>query len=324
MERRMKISKDYYRGCILGGAVGDAKGYDMEEGGQDLISDNSQLTFFTVDGLLWANDRVTKRGIYAYIPCLFYSYQKWLYTQTGSFADKNYKFLFPSEILEWENLFARRGEGNTSLQSLSDSINGKYGTIKNKINNSKSCGAVMRAAPIGMYFCKDPKVAFKMGCDSGAITHGNPIGYLPAGFLAFLICEILKGETLEKAAMEALSELKSVDEQELVYPILKQAMLLAKSKEDAMSAMSQLGTGWIGSEAMALALYCALKHENDFEAAINEAIQYSGNIDSIASICGNILGAYLGSVEIPYEWIKKVELSELAVTGADKLLAAVK
>lgn len=320
----MKINKDFYRGCLLGGAVGDSRGYGICEGKKDLISDNSQLTFFTVDGLIWADHKATNRGIYAYIPCLFYSYQKWLYTQTGSFADKNYKFLFPSEILEWEELFARRGVGNTSLESLAGSINGKYGTIKNKINNSKSCGAVMRSAPIGMYFCKDSREAFKMGCDSGAITHGNPIGYLPAGYLAFLISDILKGEDLNVAAMDALSELEIHDDREDVYPTIKKAIVLAKGTEKPEDAMKQLGTGWDGAEALALALYCALKYEDNFEKAIETATSYDGNKDSIGSICGNILGAYLGSLEIPYKWIQTLELADLAITGADKLLNTVK
>ncbi|WP_027399202.1 ADP-ribosylglycohydrolase family protein [Anaerovorax odorimutans] len=320
----MKISKDYYRGCLLGGVVGDAEGYGVYEGEKKLISDNSQLTFFTVDGLIWADHKANKRGVYAYIPCLFYSYQKWLYTQTGSFADKNYDFLFPSEILECEELFARRGVGNTSLESLAGSINGKYGTIKNRINNSKSCGAVMRAAPIGMYFCKDSKEAYNMGCQGGAITHGNPKGFLPAGFLAYIISDILKGEDIESSAMGALAELKKDDEKGEIYAILKKAILLAKSDTDCQTAMEQLGTGWIGSEAMALALYCSLKFENDFEMAINVASHYSGNKDTISSICGNLLGAHLGSLEIPYKWVHETELTYFAVTGADKLLNTVK
>lgn len=319
----MKISKDYYRGCLLGGAIGDAKGYGISENGKNLISDNSQLTFFTVDGLLWADDKAKTRGIYAYIPCLFYSYQKWLYTQTGSFADKNYKFLFPSEILEWEELFARRGVGNTSLESLSGSINGTYGTIKNKINNSKSCGAVMRAAPIGMYFCKDSKMAFRMGCDSGAITHGSPSGYLPAGILAFIISEILKGQDIELAVIDACEELEQYEGHEEVAPLIYEAIHLAKNKRGPVTAMVKLGSGWIGSEALALAIFCALRYRDDFEKAITMAADYEGNTDSIASICGNILGAHLGSLEIPFPWVNRVELSELAVNGADKLLDTV-
>ncbi|MDO4552754.1 MAG: ADP-ribosylglycohydrolase family protein, partial [Bacillota bacterium] len=159
----MKISKAYYRGCLLGGGVGDALGYPVqfmsleeirrtwgdsgicepvvdEAAGKALISDNTQMTIFTTDGLMWADTRAKKRGIYAYTTCIFFAYQKWLYTQTGSFADKKYEFLLEGEILQWEELFARRYPGKTCLAALSGSINSKYGTQRNRINNSKGCG----------------------------------------------------------------------------------------------------------------------------------------------------------------------------------------
>ena len=145
----MKDSKAYFRGCLLGGAVGDALGYPVEyltyeeiqnqygeegiqalvvdrEIAKALISDDTQLTAFTVDGLLWSDKRAKEKGIYGHIPCIFYAYQKWLYTQTGSFADKNYEFLLKVEILEWEGLYASRGPGTTSLATLAGCIHGKY------------------------------------------------------------------------------------------------------------------------------------------------------------------------------------------------------
>lgn len=352
----MKNSKAYFRGCLLGGAIGDAYGYPVEflkhdeilaEYGVDgicnlvwnesskkaLFSDDTQLTTFTVDGLLWADSRAKTRGIYAYIPCIFYAYQKWLYTQTGSFADKNYRFLLEGEVLNWEGLFARRGPGKTSLKTLSNCINGKYGTLKNRINNSKGSGAVMRAAPIGLYFYNEAKMAFKMGCESGAITHGSPSGYLPAGCLAFLIAEMIQGKELEQAVFNVFSELRQYDDYEETYEVLKKAVTLANSPKDDIGSselreaeladLHSLGGGWTGEEALAMAVYCALKHSEDFEAALWLAVNHDGNSDTIGAICGNILGAYMGSLEIPYRWIQEVELADLMVHGADKMLEAV-
>ena len=138
----LKDNKAFFRGCLMGGAIGDAMGYTRDYMSADqvvdrygrqglcdlqrnssshlaLISDNTQLTCFTVDGLLWADTRAKKKGIYGYIPCLFYSYQKWLYTQTGSLADKSYEFILRGEILQWEELFARRSPGSTCVSALS-------------------------------------------------------------------------------------------------------------------------------------------------------------------------------------------------------------
>lgn len=352
----MKKSKAYFRGCLLGGAIGDAYGYPVEflkleeirgeygingitdlvcnaESKKALFSDDTQLTTFTVDGLLWADSRAKNKGIYAYIPCIFYAYQKWLYTQTGSFADKDYRFLLEGEILDWEGLFARRGPGTTSLVTLAGCINGKYGTLKNKINNSKGSGAVMRAAPIGLYFYNEPKMAFKMGCESGAITHGNPTGYLPAGCLAFLIAKIIQGKELAQCVFDVFSELREYEDYEETYQALKKAVTLANSSKDGIGSselreaeladLHALGEGWTGEEALAMAVYCALKHPNNFKEALWLAVNNDGNSDTIGAICGNLLGAYVGCLEIPYSWIQKVELSDLMVHGADKMLEAV-
>lgn len=319
----MKIGKDYFRGCLVGGAVGDAKGYNVREGDKDLISDNTQLTSFTVDALIWADQRAKRKGVYAYIPCLFYSYQKWYYTQTGSLADKSYEFILDGEILKWEELYARRGEGTTTLNALGGSIHGKYGSLKNMINTSKGCGSVMRAAPIGMYFCKDAQYAFQIGCDSAALTHGHIDAILSTGYFAYVISGILQGGKLNDVALSALAELKKNSKKEDCYETIKRGIMLASEDKDPVEAMKEIGQGWTADEAMALAIYCSLKYENDYEQGVTVATSYDGNVDSIGSITGNILGANLGSLEVPYNWIKALELSELIMYGADRLLEAV-
>ncbi len=343
----MRRSKAYYRGCLLGGAVGDALGYTVEflsdkeireqygekgirdpicdeSTGKALISDDTQMTVFTTDGLLWADSKAKTKGIYSYIPCLFYAYQKWLYTQTGSFAEKGYEFLLKGEILKWEELYARRAPGKTCLSSLAGSINGKYGTMKNKINDSKGCGAVMRAAPIGLYFSKDPAKAFTIGCESGAITHGHPSGYLAAGLFAFIIASITGGADLKAAVLAGLEELKKHHGHEEVLALVEKAVELAEQPTDPYQSLISLGEGWVGEETIAIAVYAALKHRNDFREAVCLAANHGGDSDSTAAVCGNIMGALLGSLEIPYKWIQVIELSELIVHGADELLKASK
>ncbi len=343
----MKIDTAHFRGCLMGGAVGDAMGYTKDYMSQDqvvgkyglqglielqrnasshlaLTSDVTQLTSFTVDGLLWADSRAKTKGIYGYIPCLFYSYQKWLYTQTGSLADKSYEFVLNGEILQWEELFARRSPGATTISTLAACINGKYGTLKKRINNSKGCGGVMRSAPIGMYFWRDPKMAFRMGCEGAAITHGHACAILPAGFFACLISFILQDYELPEAVDLAMEELKQQENMEETYEALERAIALSKEEGDDSVQLNSLGDATQGHQAMAMAVYCALRYSDDFRKAITLASNHGGNASVSAGICGNILGAYLGSLEIPFPWLRDIELSELFITGADRLLAAMK
>ena len=96
--------QDKFRGCLIGGAAGDALGYAVEnlseeqivrkygaKGilGYDLsfgsgrISDDTQLTLFTATGLLGGTTRGLRRGIQAsYTSYINDSYKDWLRTQT--------------------------------------------------------------------------------------------------------------------------------------------------------------------------------------------------------------------------------------------------
>ncbi len=355
----MKTAKTYFRGCLLGGACGDAMGYPVEllpweeirkvhgdrgitqfpidkETKEAFFSDDTQMSVFTVDGLLWADKKAKERGIYAYIPCLFYSYQKWLYTQTGHFADREYDFLLEGEILKNEALFARRQPGATSIEALDGCINGKYGTIANRINQSAGAGAVMRAAPIGLYFYNDPKMAFRIGMESGAITHGHSDAFLAAGFLACMIAWLIQGKDLKTAAQRSLKELCQQPDCERICEAVEKAMdlaaqmnrndrLLDSSEIETVNRidLSAIGCWHRGSEAVAQGLYCALRYPRDFRRAIQLAVNHDGDSDTVAAICGNILGTYLGMDEIPYPWVRHVECSILLVHGADRLLKAV-
>ena len=321
----MRIDKDHFRGCLLGGATGDARGYDVNDGEKNLISDNTQMSTFTVDGLVWADERANRKGVYAYIPCLFYSYQKWYYTQTGNLADKDYGFILDGEVLHRDELFARRGKGETSLNALGASIKNSYGTLKSRINNSKGCGCVMRVAPIGLYFTHNLETAFKMGCESAALTHGHSEAILSAGYMSSLIAAIAQGAELKDAIESALGQLKDNEEDSACcIDIVRKAVDLSNSKLSTRKAIETLGEGYIAPEAIAIATYLSLVFGENYEGAIEAATDFDGNNDSIAPICGNIIGSMVGSLEIPPKWILDLELADLIIHGADLLYDSVK
>jgi ADP-ribosylglycohydrolase len=319
----MRVSISNYRGCLLGGGVADAKAYGIRDKNRDLISDNTQMTIFTVDGLIWADDRAIRRGVYAYVPCLFYSYQKWYYTQTGNLADKDYAFILKGEILEWEELFARRGTGETSVTALAGSIQNKYGTLKNRVNRSKGCGSVMRVAPIGLYFWKNEEMAFRIGMESGALTHGHIDAILSAGYYAAFVANIIAGADIALAATGALERLRHHEGHETVAALIERAISLSSSGVPALKAMEELGEGYMAEEAAALAVFVCLRYRDDFDGAVLASTTFGGNTDSIAPIAGNALGACYGLDVIPQKWIATLELQDLLSHGADRLLGRV-
>lgn len=115
------------------------------------------------------------------------------------------------------------------------------------------------------------------------------------------------GATLE----EIISALKAETEK------AKTAAALRKARE--AKNVSGLGEGWIAEEALAVGVFCALKHQRDFRAGVLEAVNIDGDSDSTGSIAGNILGVINGEPAIPAEWLSRLREKEIVSQMADDL-----
>ena len=314
-----------YTGCLLGGAIGDALGAPIEfqslnsilkkHGNQGVIdyvefsdkigriTDDTQMTLFTAEALVKARDKSKPHGISEdYLKLAHNSYKRWLQTQRTTFS-KNTDADLPSEsfLMSQPLLFKTRAPGNTCLSALQS---GMCGTIEKPINNSKGCGGIMRVAPVGLIKCFDPEAAFKIGAESAAITHGHPSGTLSAGTFAAIIAFIRSGRTLEEATSESLIILRSWKNHEETRRAVELALELVHTTEPTFSNVEKLGGGWVGEEALAISIYCALQYQDDFQKGVVLAINHSGDTDSTGSITGNLLGFLLGEGAIPNHFIE--------------------
>jgi ADP-ribosylglycohydrolase len=337
----MKRNQEQYRGCLFGGAIGDAFGSIVEflsidairekygkDGITDLlcsksglaeITDDTQMTLFTAEGILRAITRGKERGIWHPPTSIYYAYQRWLLTQ-GYPKHDQYEDIYKSWLLEIRELYASRAPGNTCLSAL---LSREMGTIEKPINNSKGCGGVMRVAPVALALIGlnyDKELIFELGAETGAITHGHPSGYLSAGALAHIIASIIEGSDIFEAVKQAAMVLKGYEGHDECSTALANAVEFADSGMTDCEAIKKLGEGWVGEEALAIAVYCALKYSDDFSKAIIASANHSGDSDSTGSITGNILGAYLGMNSIPKKWVEKLELREVIMKIADDLL----
>ncbi len=220
------ISKlNLFQGCLLGGAVGDVLGaaieFDAIEtirrkfGEQGLtdhapaygrigaITDDTQMTLFTAEGLLRGETRRRYREMSGGIRVIYHAYLRWLETQGVKLNDEEIKS-FVYDVQSWRRdlpeLNSRRAPGNTCLSALQS---GEMGTIETPINHSKGCGGVMRVAPVGLVGLKPFILASKVA----AITHGHPSGYLSAGVLALIINQIINGKSLAESIYLAVYEI---------------------------------------------------------------------------------------------------------------------
>ena len=72
-------------------------------------------------------------------------------------------------------------------------------------------------------------------------------------------------------------------------------------------------------ETLAIAVYCALRHVDDFDKAITASVNHNGDSDSTGAVTGNILGAYIGLDAIPEKYKRNLELHEIILKVAKEL-----
>jgi ADP-ribosylglycohydrolase len=111
------------------------------------ITDDTQMTLFTAEGLMRAHVRGFVRGLCS-LPCVVgNAYLRWLKTQGGQINIPNFKL--DGWLIGHQALFSTRTPGNTCLAATkARKALGDGGAAQ---NDSKGCGGVMRAAPVGLY-----------------------------------------------------------------------------------------------------------------------------------------------------------------------------
>ncbi len=336
---------DKYKGCLIGGAAGDALGYAVEffeasqifrrygengitkyelTNGVAQISDDTQMTLFTADALCWAEHENAERGSsLPFISCIKHNYKAWYVTQTRQYPLP--KESNPSHIMTFPELYSRRAPGNTCLSVIEGNC---FGSVNEPINRSKGCGGVMRVAPVGLFFGKNYPIedVDMLAAEAAALTHGHSLGYIPAAALAHIIHLIVHqdGILLKSAVSDMIASIKqqfSFDEHisEFTNIVDKAIMLSSNYEIDDLDAIRMLGKGWVAEETLAIALYCALKYESNFEKALIAAVNHDGDSDSTGALTGNILGAYLGLSKLPQRFIDNLELKNYILELAENL-----
>ena len=334
---------DRIRGCMIGGACGDALGYPVEfeqyeailqkygssgitsfsvdpATGSALFSDDTQMSLFTANGLLFSQTRAAMHGIssqpryYVYL-----AYLDWLETQRGDKHGERICWL--SDIKE---LWSCRAPGATCLDALSS---GEQGSTEHRINHSKGCGGVMRVAPVGIALRDlDDAAAAMEGAEIAALTHSHSLGFMPAAFLTYVIKRIVSSKedvdlaAIVKEASEMIRKLfASRKHLGAFIDLIDKAVSLSTNDHSDIENISSIGAGWCGDEALAIAVYCALRYKNDYSKAITSAVNHSGDSDSTGALTGNIAGALVGYDAIDEKWTDNLELKDTILEIADDL-----
>lgn len=351
-QREMEMRLDAVRGCLLGGAAGDALGYAVEfwgeseifsrygkqgiteyeldeKTGEALISDDTQMTLFTANGLLVGDTIGYMKGIWG-TPRGFAAkaYEDWLYTQRGSFQNRAKRKHYQSSWLcDVPALYARRAPGNTCLSALMqrEEEGEKDDYLAEPINNSKGCGGVMRVAPVALTDRIEGDKLDMEAAQIAAITHGHSLGYMPAAVLCHIIHALVFGE--KRGLKEIVQEAKEAAERlfagdghlKELTELIDLAVSLSENGGEDLENIHRLGEGWVAEETLAIAIYCSLKYEKDFSKGLIASVNHKGDSDSTGAVTGNILGALIGYEAMEEKWKENLECKDVLLEMAEDL-----
>lgn len=350
---------DKYRGCLLGGAAGDALGYAIEfdreeaiaarygshgirnyqldERGLAPFSDDTQMTLYTANSLLCSLAALSAQAsggapapapatltspaaLAAYAPAqMAQFYVEWMYTQVSPYPLAEPK----AWISSLPELFASRAPGVTCMNACDAMASGAKA-----VNNSKGCGGIMRMAPVGLINTCPSFSGVELQClgaQLAELTHCHELGWMPAGVFAHIVSLLARDEasSVREAATQALNTLPEAFPNAhylgQLQELLRYTLRLADSDMPDLEAIHALGEGWVAEEALAIGLLCSLRHEDDFAGAITSAVNHGGDSDSTGAIAGNIVGAHLGLAGIPQRYLEHLELRDTISKIADDL-----
>lgn len=340
----MVRTQDQIRGGLLGAAAGDALGYCVQElsleeiherfgpegirgydteNGYALISANTQLALFTAGGLLYGQTRGALRGMMG--PSIGYlklAYGDWMRTQT--YGGKRAPGKYTSWLCGIDDIYARRTPDKTTMMAFATE---RLGTMEDPLNRSKAAAALPRTLTTGLFLNQEGKAqeAARLGAETAAMTHGDPLGFLPSAYLAELINRLLvrRAGSFRSILHDTIASVQEQFGRE--YPkvreiaaLLAQAELLAGDEISPEEAMVELNPVE-AHRVLAAACYTCLKFPGDFEGTLVAAVNHSGDSAAVGCVAGALMGTAVGTEGIPEFYIDPLELRDVLEEMADDL-----
>ncbi|MET9320188.1 ADP-ribosylglycohydrolase family protein [Streptomyces sp. NPDC003038] len=325
------------RGTLLGSALGDALGAPLaalsldrirETHGPDgltapapafgrrgAVTASTQLTLFTVDGLIRAHVR---RDTGAWHPPtdVHRAYLRWAATQRDWGPDERRKDNGWLAQEEW--LYARRAPRRACMTGFGDDVLGTLDQPKNPA--AQDAAAAARSAPFGLLVGWDPALVLQLAVECAAQSHGHPTAYLSAGAFAVIVHGLTRGDSLDSAVQRTLGLLGSRPAHQPVTDALQRALSAVTLGSPGPAAVEALAPsdghdgadgpggpdGRTAEDALAVALYCALVAE-DVAHGLRLAVNHGGDSAATGALCGALLGALHGETALPAAWLADLE-----------------
>ena len=340
----MGTRQSFYRGCLLGMAVGDAMGYTINQKswdeiqedygpnglmGYDLVNgyaevtSHTQLSAFTANALLLGLTRGQTTGTMA--PLIRYiglGQREWAKCQRYR-SPQLPLFCWLSRTKE---LCTRRCMDTFMLDTLGRE---RLGTMEEPVNKFITPGAITTAIPVGLISdgkrMPQPEID-RLAAETVALTHGGALAFLTGGVIAHMISGILRRPdcSLESLALDAVDAVedqlgRQYSQFSTIRELVQLAVSLAKTEtENPVATMEQLVCDNC-AQVLAGAIYACIVSREDFDTAMITAVNHSGSSAAVGALTGAFLGAALGEEALPEFYLECLEPVELLREVADDL-----
>ncbi|MBS3137749.1 ADP-ribosylglycohydrolase family protein [Candidatus Woesearchaeota archaeon] len=322
-----------FLGCIIGGAIGDALGMPVEGIMPiDRTDEYRQVTQFMLPfpGSL-AKKNGLRRGYYTDDTQLtILTIESIVEKCCVDFSDIASRFT--SAYKEGQLRLLGRTTRN-SLKQLSRGVSWKDSGIKDGAGN----GPATRVAPVALYslYASLNELSDYIFY-TPIITHADPKAIDGTKVVLYVIRTLIKEPDYfsNKSNEDFLDGLSALCFEDNEIDTMKKRIIKLKEiiGESESIAFSHLQTTGYMLDTVQTALYCFLKHRDDFEKAVLTAVNNSYDSDSIAAITGFMSGAYLGINNIPmrfkvglenYQYLNEItqKLYKVALQGMENISA---
>jgi ADP-ribosylglycohydrolase len=321
-------------GSIVGLAAGDALGASVEfrphqfftdhpvrdmEGGGTWGLKAGQWTDDTSMALCLASSLLTKHGYDPYDQMVRY---KWWYKH-GYLSSTGSCFDIGNATRDSLEKFIRRQRSSNNYYHYTEEEfdNLSWDEIKSGNAFEVNCstagvagnGALMRLAPVPLFFYRFPDIAVEYAGRSGRLTHGDTKAVDACRYYAALIVAAVRGEPKDEILREDFykSHQPWFGSTELHPDILRVAKGSYKNPNGYDGGIR--GKGYIVN-ALEAALWAFWSDKNSFEIGALAAVNLGDDTDTTAAIYGQLAGAFYGYKSIPKKWREKLYAHKLLVS----------